>query len=75
MVQVLREPNRKDALLDLLFVIREGLVSKVEIGGHLGQSDRAVKFKVSADSKKKCQQNFNLGHEASRLQNPHGTSW
>lgn len=52
MVQVLREPTRRHALLDVLLVNKEGLMSKVDIGGHLGQSDHAVEFKISVDSRK-----------------------
>lgn len=42
MVQVLREPTQKDAILDVLLVNREDLVSKVEMSGHPGHSDRGV---------------------------------
>ena len=53
LVQVQREPTRKGALLDLLLVNREGLVSEVAIGGHLGHSDHeAVKFKIFGDRRK-----------------------
>ncbi|XP_040977464.1 uncharacterized protein LOC121232961 [Aquila chrysaetos chrysaetos] len=45
--QVLREPTRKDALLDLLFVNREGIVGDVLVGGCLGHSDHEmVEFKI-----------------------------
>ena len=37
-MQVLREPSRKGALLELLFASREGGVGKVVIGGCLGHS-------------------------------------
>lgn len=36
LVQLLRELTRKNALLDLLFVIREGVMDKVMICGCLG---------------------------------------
>lgn len=42
MVQVLREPTRKDALLDLLFVSRERFIGKVVITGCLGHSDHVI---------------------------------
>lgn len=42
LVQVLKELTRKPAILDLLFVNREGLVDDVVIGGHLGYSDHEV---------------------------------
>lgn len=42
LVQILKELTRKPAILDLLFVNREGLVDDVVIGGHLGYSDHEV---------------------------------
>ncbi|KAJ7413473.1 cytosolic phospholipase A2 beta-like isoform X4 [Willisornis vidua] len=52
MEQVLRETTRKDAL-DLLLVNRADLVSEVEIGGCLGQSDHEViEFKISVGRRK-----------------------
>lgn len=56
MVQVLREPARKGALLDLLLVSGEGLVGEVMIGGYLDHGDHeVVKFKIF------CHRNFNPG--------------
>ena len=53
LVQVLREPTRKGALLDLLFVNREGLMGKVVIGGCLGHSDHeVVEFQIIGDRRK-----------------------
>ena len=40
LMQLVREPTRGAAPLDLLFTNREGLVGDVEVGGCLGQSDR-----------------------------------
>ncbi|KAK4828864.1 hypothetical protein QYF61_000992 [Mycteria americana] len=40
LTQLVREPTREGALLDLLFMNREGLVSDVMVGGHLGQKVR-----------------------------------
>ncbi|KAK4827172.1 hypothetical protein QYF61_015134 [Mycteria americana] len=52
--QVLSEPTRKDALLDLLFVNREGLVGDVMVGGCLGHSDyEMVEFKIFSVMRKK----------------------
>ena len=52
--QVLSEPTRKDALLDLLFVNREGLVEDVMVGGCLGHSDhKMVEFKVFSVMRKR----------------------
>lgn len=58
MVQVLGEPTKRDALLDLLLVSREGLVSGVS--GHLGQSGHAVEFKISVDSRKSANKTSTL---------------
>lgn len=40
--QVLCESTRKDALLDLLFVTREGLLGDVIVGGCLAHSDQQL---------------------------------
>ena len=49
MMQLVREPTRGAALLDLLFTNREGLVGDVEVGGCLGQSDHdMVEFSIVA---------------------------
>ena len=42
LMQMIREPARAAALLDLLFTNREGLVGDVEVGGCLGQCDHDV---------------------------------
>lgn len=47
--QVLSGPTRKDALLEMLFVNREGLVGGVTAGSCLGHSDQkwlSLKFSV-----------------------------
>ena len=47
LVQVLREPTRKGAFLDLLLENREGPVGDVAIGGRLSHRDHeAVEFKL-----------------------------
>jgi len=52
LVQVLREPPRKAALLDL-FVNREVLMGKMVIGGCLGHSDHEVaEFQMAGDRRK-----------------------
>jgi len=52
--QVLSEPTRKDALLDLLFVNREGLVRDVMVSGCLGHSDHdMIEFKTVSVMRKK----------------------
>ncbi|TRZ22727.1 hypothetical protein HGM15179_004340 [Zosterops borbonicus] len=47
MKQVLSEATQKDALLDLLLVSREDLISQVEIGDH-----KVIEFKISGDMRK-----------------------
>ena len=47
LMQLVREPMRGAAPLDLLFRSREGLVGDVEVGGCLGQSDHdMVEFSI-----------------------------
>ena len=41
-MQLVREPARGTAPLDLLFTNKEGLVGDVEVGGCLGQSDHEM---------------------------------
>ena len=49
LMQMIREPMRGAAPLDLLFTNREGLVGDVEVGGCLGQSDHdMVEFLILA---------------------------
>ncbi|KAK4821440.1 hypothetical protein QYF61_020023 [Mycteria americana] len=42
LTQLVSEPTREGASLDLLFTNREGLVSHVMVGGRLGQSDHEM---------------------------------
>ena len=42
LTQLVSEPTREGALLDLLFVNREGLVDEVAVGGRLGHSDHEI---------------------------------
>ncbi|KAK4825246.1 hypothetical protein QYF61_025645, partial [Mycteria americana] len=42
LTQLVREPTREGAPLDLLFTNREGLVGDVMVGGRLGQSDHEM---------------------------------
>ena len=47
LLQLVRDPTRGGALLDLLFTNRESLVGDVEVGGCLGQSDHEmVEFSI-----------------------------
>ena len=52
-MQLLGEPTRGGALLDLVFTNREGLVGEVKVGDHLGQSDHGiVEFSILGDVKR-----------------------
>jgi len=47
LMQVVEEPTRKGALLDLVLTNKEGLMEDVKVGGRLGCSDHEmVKFRV-----------------------------
>lgn len=73
MEQVLWETILKDAFPDLLLVNRETLVSKVEIGLHLGHSNnKAIQFKISFDRRKR--KNLNSRYGESRLKSSWGIS-
>ncbi len=49
-MQLVREPTRGGALIDLLFTNREGLVGDVKVGHCLGQSDHEiVEFSILGD--------------------------
>ena len=46
-MQVVEEPTRKGALLDLVLTNKEGLVEDVKVGGRLGCSDQEmVEFRI-----------------------------
>ena len=47
LMQVMEEPTRKGALLDLVLTNKEGLVEDVKVGGRLSCSDHEmVEFRV-----------------------------
>jgi len=47
LIQVVEEPTRKGALLDLVLTNKEGLVEDVRVGGRLGCSDHEmVEFRI-----------------------------
>jgi len=50
LTQLVGEPNRQGASLDLLFTNRAGLVGDVMVGGHLGLSDHErIEFSVCGE--------------------------
>ncbi|KAK4825574.1 LOW QUALITY PROTEIN: hypothetical protein QYF61_000573 [Mycteria americana] len=51
LTQLVSEPTREGAPLDLLFTNREGLVSHVMVGGRLGQSDhKMIEFLICGEA-------------------------
>ncbi|KAK4822092.1 hypothetical protein QYF61_009792 [Mycteria americana] len=51
LTQLVSEPTREGAPLDLLFTNREELVSHVMVGGHLGQSDhKMIEFLIRGEA-------------------------
>ncbi|PKU41370.1 adaptin ear-binding coat-associated protein 1 [Limosa lapponica baueri] len=53
LTQLVREPTREGALLDLLFINREGLVGDVTVGGRLGHSDHEmIEFSVLREARR-----------------------
>ena len=53
LTQLVGEPTRGGALLDLLFTNREGLVGGVMVGGCLGLSDREmIEFSIWGEARK-----------------------
>ena len=53
LMQLVREPTREGALLDLLFVNREGLLDDVVVGGRLGHSDHEIiEFSVLREARR-----------------------
>ena len=68
LTQLVSEPTREGAPLDLLFANREGLVGDVMVGGHLGHSDHEmIRVFDSQRSKEGGQQNCYLGLLEGRL--------
>ena len=50
--QIVNKPTRESSILDLVLMIRDNLVSNMEIGGKLGNSDhRKISFKIKWDIK------------------------
>ena len=53
LMQLVGEPTRGGALLDLVFANREGLVGEVKVGDRLGQSDHGiVEFSILGEVKR-----------------------
>ena len=68
LTQLVSEPTREGAPLDLLFANREGLAGVVMVGGHLGHSNhKIIRVFDSRRSKEGDQQNCYLGLLEGRL--------
>ena len=53
LTQLVTEPTREGALLDLLFMNREGLVDDLAVGGRLGHSDHEIiEFSVLRETRR-----------------------
>ena len=53
LMQLVREPTREGAVLDALYVNREGLVDDVVVGGRLGHSDHEIiEFSILRDARR-----------------------
>jgi len=52
LMQLVSEPTRRGASLDLLFTNREGLVEDVVVRGRLGLSNREMEFLVQGEVKR-----------------------
>ncbi|PKU35038.1 adaptin ear-binding coat-associated protein 1 [Limosa lapponica baueri] len=53
LTQLVREPTREGALLDMLLVNREGPVGDVTVGGHLGRSDHEmIEFSILREARR-----------------------
>ena len=67
MTQLVSEPTREAAPLDLLFANR-GLVGDVMVGDHLAHSDhKMIEFLILGEVRKRGQQNCYLGLPEGRL--------
>jgi len=66
LMQMVSDPTRGAASLDLLFTNREGLVGDVVVGGHLGLSDHEM-IEFSIHDEEECQQNYHHGLLESRF--------
>lgn len=72
MSQVFSEPTKKDALLDLLFVKREGFLWDVMVSGCLGQrDDNIVVFKIFSAMRKRDKKSCYPGLQESKFKAIH----
>ncbi|KAK4826044.1 hypothetical protein QYF61_003943 [Mycteria americana] len=64
LTQLVSEPTREGAPLDLLFTNREGLVSHVMVGGRLGQSDHEmIEFLIHGEVARGVSKTATLGFQ------------
>ncbi|GAB0182094.1 hypothetical protein GRJ2_000674700 [Grus japonensis] len=62
LLQVIEEPTRRGAMLDLILTNKEGLVGDVKLKGSLGCSDhKMVEFKILRAARRACSKVTTLG--------------
>ena len=62
LTQLVSQPTREGTLLDLLFMNREGLVSDVMVGGHIGHSDHEmIEFLILGEVRRGVSRTATLG--------------
>ncbi|PKU40561.1 adaptin ear-binding coat-associated protein 1 [Limosa lapponica baueri] len=68
LTQLVGEPTRESALLDLLLVNREGLVGDVKVQGRLGQSDHEIiEFSILAEARQGASRTATLDFQKADL--------
>lgn len=61
MLQLVSEPTKRGAMLDLLFANRDGLVGDVMVGSHLGYSDYEItEFLIFGEIRRNISKTFTL---------------
>ncbi|GAB0184141.1 hypothetical protein GRJ2_000879400 [Grus japonensis] len=74
LLQVIEEPTRRGAMLDLILTNKEGLVGDVKLKGSLGCSDHEmVEFRILGAARRACS-NY-PGLQQSRLWPLQGSAW
>ncbi|GAB0179939.1 hypothetical protein GRJ2_000459200 [Grus japonensis] len=76
LLQVIEEPMKRGAMLDLVLTNKERLVGNVKLKGSLGCIDHeTVEFKILRAAKKGAQQALYPGLQESRLWPLQGSAW
>ena len=76
LLQVIEEPMRRGAMLDLVLTNKEGLVGNVKLKGSLGCSDHEmVEFRILRAVRRVHSKLTYPGLQESRLWPPQGSAW